>query len=316
MGTSMRAGRGSGGPAARRSRGRAAPAPRFDRREDAHGHARAVGDSRGQARGRGLVPGAQAQRPAHLAHERLGEARLDEREAGPALGGGLLAGAVVAQVVEVDAEHDRRRPRGPPAAPARPSARSCSGSSGRRRCCGSAASAISAVSTSPAQPPLGGQRRQSSSSTPASDGDTAVATAPIGNPRPMGHVRQERRVGTPAEGDHHLAARQLRLERRGRRARPPRQRCRSVRHACGRGPRRPCRPCPCRTGRTRRRACSRPVEAHGVHDLLEVVGLLGEQGHAPLEVVEAGGPGDHLQHSAANLRPDAPCSYMSSLRSS
>ena len=47
----------------------------------------------------------------------------------------------------------------------------------------------------------------------------------------------------------------------------------------------------------------RLVEAHRVHDLLEVVGVHREERDAPLEVVDAGGSGDHLQHPTGELPP-------------
>src|SRR5690606_41111620 len=57
-----------------------------------------------------LVPGLQPQPARPLAYVGLGEAGVHEREGGAALGGGPLAGPVVVEVVEVDAQHDRRRP--------------------------------------------------------------------------------------------------------------------------------------------------------------------------------------------------------------
>ena len=47
----------------------------------------------------------------------------------------------------------------------------------------------------------------------------------------------------------------------------------------------------------------RLVEPHRVHDLLEVVGVHGEERDAPLEVVDAGGAGDDLEHPAGELPP-------------
>ena len=76
--------------------------------EDGEGHGRAVRDARCEAGGRRLVPGAQAEPARGRAHLVLGEAGVDEREGGAPFGRGALAGPVVAQVVDVGAEHHRR----------------------------------------------------------------------------------------------------------------------------------------------------------------------------------------------------------------
>ncbi len=67
----------------------------------------AVRDTAGQARGRRLVPGAQADRLRSSPHVGLGEARGHERELGARLGRRALAGPMIAQVVDVDTQHHR-----------------------------------------------------------------------------------------------------------------------------------------------------------------------------------------------------------------
>ena len=74
-------------------------------------------DARQAAAGLSHVSQPEPARP--RPHVGLGEAGVDQREGGAPLGGGPLARAVVAQVVEVHAEH-HRRPRAAATGPARP----------------------------------------------------------------------------------------------------------------------------------------------------------------------------------------------------
>ena len=79
----------------------------LDGAEPAQGDRRAVGNPRRQAGGGRLVPRAQPQPLRPPAHVGLGEARLDQRERRPALGGRPLARPMVAEVVDVHPQHDR-----------------------------------------------------------------------------------------------------------------------------------------------------------------------------------------------------------------
>ena len=78
----------------------------FDPAQHLEVHLGAVGHPGREAWRRRLVPGAQPQLPRGGADVGLGEAGGHERELGATLGRGLLAGSVLAEVVEVDAEGD------------------------------------------------------------------------------------------------------------------------------------------------------------------------------------------------------------------
>ena len=79
----------------------------FDSGQHGHRDLRAVGHAAGQAGRRRLVPRAQAETSRGLADVGLREAGGDKRERGAALGGGPLPRPMIAEVVDVDAEHDR-----------------------------------------------------------------------------------------------------------------------------------------------------------------------------------------------------------------
>ena len=77
----------------------------IDPAEDVDRHLGAVRDPAGEARRGRLVPCAQPHPARGLADVGLREAGCDEREHRARLLGGLLAGPVVAEIVDVDAEH-------------------------------------------------------------------------------------------------------------------------------------------------------------------------------------------------------------------
>ena len=121
----------------------------------------------------------------------------------PASSRRLLTGSVIAEVVDVHAEHDDRALGRGDRARRRPSARPCSGSTDRCRSPGRRrAPSRRSPPASSADPTPRRAHRQSASSSPASDGDTAVTACT--RSRPSDRVRergQERRVGTAAERD-------------------------------------------------------------------------------------------------------------------
>ncbi len=187
------------------------------RSQGAQGDRGAVGDAGGQAGGGRLVPGAQAQLPRPLPHVGLGEPGLHQREAGPGLGGGLLAGPVVAQVVEVDAEHHGGGPRVARTGVTAHARRSQGDQSLHQR--GLAVEAAGAVvgrvgrvgqlvglHLGERQPPLGGQGAAvgqllgGQGRGHGRDAADLVGTQGVG-----GHPGQEGRVGPAAEGHHHRA---------------------------------------------------------------------------------------------------------------
>ena len=136
-------------------------------------------------------------------HLGLGEPGVDEGEGRPALGRRPLARAMVAEVVDVDPEHDRRLFGGRQRPERRPSARPCTGSSGRRRCAGSRGRSSSVGDhLAPAQPPLRWRarrtaraRRRPATVTPPSPPRPARDRGSRWPPRP------ERPSRPPREGD-------------------------------------------------------------------------------------------------------------------
>ena len=155
----------------------------IDLAEQGDGDLGSVRNATGQAGRRRLVPRAQAEALRCGADIGLGEPGSDQWERRAAFVGGALAGPVVAEVVEVDAEHDRRAICGRD----RPD-----DIHQLRLAVVAAVGVVDAVRGAlhlvgdhrrPAQPPLVRRgQRQSASSSPASDGDTAV-TAWASSPR-------------------------------------------------------------------------------------------------------------------------------------
>ena len=80
----------------------------LDRCQAAQRDTRAIGDTRSEARGRRFVPRCEAERLRCSAHGGLVEAGIDHRKPRTSLRGRGLARAMVAEIIEVHAEHDRR----------------------------------------------------------------------------------------------------------------------------------------------------------------------------------------------------------------
>ena len=199
------------------------------------------------------------------------EPGVDQGKRGPALGGDGLAGAVVAQVVEVDSQHDGGVALARPAARARPSARVLAAGApigvvapGRPR-----RPARRWAPRATAAPTRAASAAQSSCSKPASDGDTAVTASTRSGPSASWAVQARKAESAPPlkATTTWSSGRDAGAARRGhpRRGRPIR-RSPETRPDAGQHRRRAAPPCPCRRARTRRRgprpgrsaSCRRP----------------------------------------------------------
>jgi hypothetical protein len=189
----------------------------FDPPEHRHADLGAIRDPTRQTGRRWFVPGPQAESTGGGTHIGFGESGIDEGKLGASLGGGALAGSMIAEIVEVDAEHDRRwRGTG---------LRLLFGvDGGDDRIEGIHQGAFAVITAIRIVVPVGGIVHLVGDDrlpveTPFGSQAGAVvglgisqgrrdrrdASAPLGTEAAMGHGGEKRRVGTPAEGDHDSA---------------------------------------------------------------------------------------------------------------